>query len=110
VTAITGFANPMNAVGDIVIGGASGVASRLGIGANRQVPISNGTTLAYGSLTPADVGADVAGAAANLGGIGGKATLVLSGYGIATNVGVITVSTSAPSGTPVDGQLWFQHA
>jgi hypothetical protein len=100
----------MNAVGDIVIGGASGVASRLGIGANRQVPISNGTTLAYGSLTPADVGADPAGSASNLGGIGGQATLVLTGYPIAAGVGAITVSASAPTGTPVNGQLWFQHA
>jgi hypothetical protein len=100
----------MTATGDLILGGASGVPSRLGIGANRQVPISNGTTLAYGSLTASDVGADPAGSASNLGGIGGKATLVLSGYGIAANVGVITVSTSAPSGTPADGQLWFQHA
>lgn len=110
VTAIAGFGNPMTAAGDLMVGGASGVPTRLGIGANRQVPISNGTALAYGSLSASDVGADVAGAAANLGGIGGKATLVLSGYGIATNVGVITVSASTPSGTPVDGQLWFQHA
>lgn len=94
----------------MIIGGAAGAASRLSIGANRQVPISNGTTLAYGSLTASDVGADVSGAAAALGGIGGQATLVLSGYGIAANVGVITVSASAPSGTPVNGQLWFQHA
>jgi len=35
------------------------------------VPISNGTTLAYGSLTSTDVGADPAGTAAALTGIGG---------------------------------------
>lgn len=110
MTAIAGFGNPLAAPGDLMIGGAGGTPTRLGIGSNRQIPISNGTTLAYGSLTASDVGADPAGSASGLGGIGGQATLVLSGYGIAANVGVITVSTSAPTGTPVDGQLWFQHA
>lgn len=109
VTGTSGFANPMTTTGDLMVGGALGVATRLAIGANRQVPISNGSTLAYGALTATDVGADVAGAAAALTGIGGQATLVLSGYAIAANVGVITVSASGPSGTPVDGQLWFQH-
>lgn len=103
MTGIGGFANPMTSQGDLIIGGASGAASRLAIGANRQVPISNGTTLAYGSLTASDVGADPAGSASGLGGIGGQATLVLSGYAIGTNVGVITVSASGPSGTPVNG-------
>ena len=71
---------------------------------------SNGTNWTGHTLTASDVGADPAGAAAALGGIGGQATLVLSGYTIATNAGVITVSASAPSGTPANGQLWFQHA
>lgn len=100
----------MTSVGDLVIGGTAGAASRLAIGANRQVAISSGTTLAYGSLTATDVGADPAGSAANLTGIGGLATLVLAGYTPAANVGTITVSASAPSGTPANGQLWFQHA
>ena len=110
VTRINGFANPMTSVGDLVIGGAAGAATRLAIGANLQVPISNGTTLVYGSLTAANVGADPSGSAANLAGIGGLATLVLAGYTPGTSVGTITVSASAPSGTPVNGQLWFQHA
>ncbi len=105
-----GFSNPMTAVGDLMIGGTAGAPARLAIGASGAVPVSNGTTLVARALTPTDVGADPAGTAAALGGIAGLATLVLSGYAIATNVGVITVSASAPSGTPVDGQLWFQHA
>jgi hypothetical protein len=99
----------MTTQGDLMVGGVSGAPARLGIGANRQVPISNGTTPVWGALTAADVGADVAGAAAALGGIGAQATLVLSGYAISANAGVITVSASAPSGTPVNGQIWFQY-
>lgn len=110
MTGIGGFANPMTTQGDMIVGGASGAATRIGIGANRQCPISSGTTWAWGSLTASDVGADPAGTAAALGGIGGQATLVLSGYAISSNVGVITVSASGPSGTPANGQLWFQHA
>ena len=110
VSAIVGFLNPMTAVGDLMIGGASGAPSRLPIGASGAVPVSNGTTYVARALTATDVGADAAGTAAALGGIGAQATLVLSGYAIAANAGVITVSASAPSGTPADGQLWFQHA
>jgi hypothetical protein len=109
VTGTSGFANPMTTTGDLMVGGALGTATRLAIGANRQVPISNGSTLVYGSLTASDVGADAAGTAAALGGIGAQATLVLSGYAISSGSGVITVSASAPSGTPANGQLWFQH-
>ncbi len=110
VTAIVGFSNPLTAAGDLMIGGAAGAPTRLPLGASGSVPVSNGTTYTTRALTPTDVGADAAGAAAALGGIGGLATLVLSGYPIATNAGVITVSASAPSGTPANGQLWFQHA
>lgn len=110
VTTIGGFTSPMNSLGDLVVGGAGGTPTRLGVGAPGQVVASNGSTPVYATLTASSVGADPVGTAAALPGIGGQATLVLSGYPIAAGAGVITVSASAPSGTPVDGQLWFQHA
>ena len=39
--------NPMTTLGDIIIGAASGVVTRLGIGSNLQILRSNGTTLAW---------------------------------------------------------------
>jgi hypothetical protein len=110
VTAITGFGNPMTAAGDLIVGGTDGAAQALHVGAARQVVLSDGTKPVYGALTASDVGADPAGTAAAIKGIGGLATLVLAGYGIQANVGVVTISASAPSGTPVDGQLWFQYS
>jgi len=44
---ISVLTNPMTTLGDIIIGAASGVAARLGIGANLQILRSNGTTLAW---------------------------------------------------------------
>lgn len=41
--------NPMNAVGDLIIGGSSGTPSRLGIGLNGQCLTSNGTTDTWAS-------------------------------------------------------------
>ena len=43
--------NPMNSVGDIIIGGAAGAATRLAAGTAGQVLQFNGTTLAWGSPT-----------------------------------------------------------
>lgn len=43
--------NPMTTVGDIIIGGASGAATRLAAGTAGQVLQFNGTTLAWGSPT-----------------------------------------------------------
>ena len=39
--------NPMTTLGDIIIGAASGVVTRLGIGSNLQILRSDGTTLAW---------------------------------------------------------------
>lgn len=52
-----GFSNPMTTAGDIILGGASGAPTRLGIGANTYVLTSNGTTASWaapsgGSGTP----------------------------------------------------------
>jgi hypothetical protein len=44
------IANPITTRGDVIIGNASGVASRLGIGAANQVLISDGTDVSWGSV------------------------------------------------------------
>lgn len=43
----TGFVNPMTSVGDLILGGTAGAATRLGIGANTYVLTSNGTTASW---------------------------------------------------------------
>ena len=43
----SGFANPMTNVGDLILGGTAGAATRLGIGANTYVLTSNGTTASW---------------------------------------------------------------
>lgn len=43
--------NPMTTVGDIIVGGTSGAATRLGIGSNTFVLTSNGTTAAWAAAT-----------------------------------------------------------
>jgi hypothetical protein len=39
--------NPMNSVGDVIVGGTAGAPTRLGIGANTYVLTSNGTTVSW---------------------------------------------------------------
>jgi hypothetical protein len=41
------FANPMTAVGDIIVGGTNGTPTRLPVGSSGQVITSNGTSLAW---------------------------------------------------------------
>ena len=54
------FANPMTTEGDIILGGASGAATRLGIGTSGQILTSNGTTLSYNLIANANVDAAAA--------------------------------------------------
>lgn len=42
-----GMTNPMTTTGDLILGGASGTPTRLGIGANATVLTSNGTTASW---------------------------------------------------------------
>lgn len=46
----SGFTNPMTSVGDLILGGASGAATRLAIGSSGNVLRSNGTTAAWATL------------------------------------------------------------
>lgn len=49
--------NPMTTKGDIIVGGAAGVPSRFGVGANGQVPTADSTqTLGWKWATPAASG------------------------------------------------------
>lgn len=47
--------NPMTTTGDIIIGGTSGEATRLGIGTNGQVLTSNGTTASWQNVSGGSV-------------------------------------------------------
>lgn len=47
IAALFGFANPMTSVGDVILGGTAGAATRLAIGGQGTTAVSNGTTLAY---------------------------------------------------------------
>jgi hypothetical protein len=111
LAAVSGYAGAaLSASGSVNGAGPELSAQRLPLGSARQVLMSNGTMLVYGSLTAANVGADAAGTAAALTGIGGLATLVLAGVPAGAGAGVITVSAYAAPATANAGQLWFQHA
>jgi hypothetical protein len=60
-TASAGFNNisPITTAGDIIIGTGVDTAGRLAIGANNTLPISNGSTLAYGNLASANFGSNI---------------------------------------------------
>ena len=63
-TPSTGMTNPMTTQGDLIVGGTSGAADRLGIGTNGQVLTSNGTTASWqtpsaGTTYTAGTGIDV---------------------------------------------------
>ncbi len=47
----SGFTNPMTTAGDLIVGGVSGAAGRLGIGSNGYVLTSNGTTATWAAST-----------------------------------------------------------
>ena len=53
-----GFANPMSATGDLIVGGASGAATRLAIGSTGYVPRVVGGTVAWRELSAAGLLAD----------------------------------------------------
>ena len=59
-----GFANPMSATGDLIVGGASGAATRLAIGSTGYVPRVVGGTVAWRELSAAGLLADRPAAAA----------------------------------------------
>lgn len=59
-----GFANPMSATGDLIVGGASGAATRLAIGSTGYVPRVVGGTVAWREISAAGLLADRPAAAA----------------------------------------------
>lgn len=64
VGADVGFANPMSATGDLIVGGASGAATRLAIGSTGYVPRVVGGTVAWRELSATGLLADRPAAAA----------------------------------------------
>jgi hypothetical protein len=64
VGADVGCANPMSATGDIIVGGASGAATRLAIGSTGYVPRVVGGTVAWRELSSAGLLVDRPAAAA----------------------------------------------
>ena len=64
VGADVGFANPMTTAGDLIVGGASGAATRLAIGSTGYVPRVVGGTVAWRELSATGLLADRAAAAA----------------------------------------------
>lgn len=46
---VTALTNPMTAIGDLIVGGTAGAATRLATGTANQVITTNGTTTAWGS-------------------------------------------------------------
>lgn len=76
--------SPMSSQGDLIIGGASGAANRLGIGTNGQVLTSNGSTAAWttfsaGTITGVSGTSTVSGLTLTGGGTSGNVTLTLGG-------------------------------
>jgi len=53
-----GLANPMSATGDLIVGGASGAATRLPIGSTGYVPRVIGGTVAWRELSATGLLAD----------------------------------------------------
>ena len=82
-----------------------------GSGASRTVAISAATTSARGTMSSADkTKLDAIGAGANVTSVFGRTgvvTAAASDYTI-QQIANVTVSTSAPSGTPASGSLWFR--
>lgn len=82
-----------------------------GSGSSRTVAISAATTSVRGTMSSADkTKLDAIGAGANVTSVFGRTgvvTAAASDYTI-QQIANVTVSTSAPSGTPASGSLWFR--
>jgi len=82
-----------------------------GSGASRTVSISAATTSAAGSMSSADkTKLDGIGTGANVSSVFGRTGVVAASASDYTiqQISNVTVSTSAPSGTPASGSLWFR--
>ena len=123
---VTPYSDPITTQGDIIIGNVGGNASRLAIGTNNQILISDGTTAAWAAnpsltnpmTTNGDIILQAAGIPARLGvGTNGQVLKVTAGVPVwgtdststvdvnFTNLPAITVETS---GYDFDGEEVFQ--
>ncbi len=82
-----------------------------GSGASRTIAISAATTSARGTMSSADkTKLDGIGTGANVSTVFGRSGAVVAATSDYTiqQIANVTVSTSAPSGTPASGSLWFR--
>lgn len=125
------LSNPMTTAGDMIYGGASGVATRLPTGSSGQVPVSAGSTVAFASIpgnatilkapTIQKITATGAGtyttptspvplylyiriAGAGGGGVGGGSTLVAGTNGSATTFSTLTANGGTGTPSSVGGK------
>lgn len=90
-----GMTNPMTNPGDLILGGAAGAPTRLGIGSNGQVLTSNGTTATWQNLAG---GGTITGVTPGLG---------LTGGGVSGNVTLnIVAGTSTGEVLKWNGSNW----
>jgi hypothetical protein len=97
----TGTVNGLTLTGTVTTSGSLTLGGTLtGVNLTTQVtgvlPVANGGT-----------GANTAAGART--GLGSGGSLAWVASGTSTNSGKITVSSSAASGTPADGEMWFQY-
>lgn len=109
------FVNPMSAVGDIVLGGTAGAATRLAIGSTGQVPTVAGGTLVYaspsgGSLTSGSnlLGSDVTMTNANQY-YGGPAVTVGAGSYLLIGTALVLANTAVATVKLSDGTTVLNH-
>jgi hypothetical protein len=97
-TALAGFnaLSPMTTAGDLILGGVSGSATRLGIGANTYVLTSNGTTASWAAAAASGVSSFSAGTTGFTPSTGTTGAVTLAGTLATANGGTnLTTFTAA---------------
>lgn len=107
---ITSAANGSTGTAITTISGTAPIGVT-GTGASRTISISAATTSARGTMSSADkTKLDGIGTGANVSTVFGRSGAVVAATNDYTiqQIANVTVSTSAPSGTPASGSLWFR--
>jgi hypothetical protein len=109
VTAVgSGFANPMTTAGDIIYGGASGVATRLAGGTSTYVLTSNGATSAPSWQAPSGGASTIAYPSLKPGSPTDDFTAALSGWTAVSGAGTFVIGNCL--GQAIDGShLWMGY-
>jgi microcystin-dependent protein len=91
LTWISSLVNPMTTVGDLILGGVSGAATRIGIGSSSNVLTVSGGTAVWSPATPMTAIGDII-----IGGVSGAATRLAA----ASNTEVLTLVSGSPAWAP----------